>query len=798
MKRFHSLWKVILLGVVFLALVLAFAACKRPEGPRGPAGPAGLAGQAGAIGPAGPTGKDGAPGVPGPQGPAGPQGAAAQIPPGEGLKLSISKVEIPADRKPVVTFKITDATGNPFKITDLDDLGKMLGIPGLMPARFTIAYLKEDAQTRLTEWVSLVMAPAQGQPYTYKGQQKQPAIAQGTQPSILMDMGGSYKDLGNGGFTYTFSTTLPENYDKNATYRVGGEASRGGEDKSANAIVDFVPSGGAAKTRQVVATASCNQCHDPLTFHGGLRSDTGLCVVCHTSQNVDLETGNTADFKVLVHRIHYGANSPDVKAGAPYIFKGFPPEPADFSTVVFPQFGGTNGSTIGDVRTCAVCHGAPPVVGSNEFKSPPDQFPTPIMSAADYAKLAPNADNYKNAPNRAACGSCHNQIDWATGKAQFNGPAGTKRDHPGGPQTNDNLCSACHQADSGNEFDASVVGSHVIPARSKQLGGYKVEVVRITDTAPGQTPTVVFTAKDKSGAVLPVSQIGTLSFDVRGPTTDYVQAPTAALAKAAESAGLTKIKDNGDGTYSYTLANAIPADAKGSWAIGIESRRATQKIKGNEGADVDVNQSTYNPVVYVAVTDATPVPRRQVVAVSKCNVCHGEIAFHGGGRRNPTQLCMLCHNPANVDNPGGVPASSGGPINAPPQSIDLKLMIHRIHTGEDLTRDFTIYRSLGTGIFNFNEVRFPGDRRNCAKCHLPGTNLLPLSETAADTVAPRELYSPLGPAAAACLGCHDSKAASSHANTMTAAFGEACAVCHGTGRDFAVQTVHQPARGQTR
>ncbi|MBI4297961.1 MAG: OmcA/MtrC family decaheme c-type cytochrome, partial [Chloroflexi bacterium] len=661
-----------LLGILFLTLI----ACKGGVGPQGE------------------------------RGLQGPQGEAAPVPPGPGVKMTITQVNIPADRKPVVTFTLADNAGAPLKLTDVDDLSAAIPIPGVMNVRFTIGYLKTDPDSKLTEWLSYILAPGQGQPYTFKGEQKQPAIASGTQPNILMDMGGSYKELGKGTYTYTFGTALPEGYDRNATHRVGGETSRGGFDKSANATFDFVPAGGAVTaTRQVVATASCNQCHDPLALHGGLRQDTKLCVLCHTSQNTDLESGNVVQFNQMVHRIHYGANSPAVKAGTPYLIgSSFVPDALDFSTIVFPQFGGVSGSTIGDVRTCTVCHGAPPKAGSDTASYPAVQFPSPTMSDADYAKLAPNANNYKTTPSRAACGSCHNQIDWATGTALFNGPAGTKRDHPGGAQLNDNNCALCHQADSGNEFDASIVGAHTIPARSKQLKGYKVEIVRVTDTAPGQKPTVVFTAKDKAGNVVPVADINTLSFDVRGPTTDYVSAPTAALAKAAESAVLANIKDNGDGTYSYTSANAIPADAKGTWAIGIESRRQ-EKIKGNEGADLTVNVSTYNPVAYVAVTDAVAVPRRQVVATSKCNVCHGEIAFHGGGRRTPSELCILCHNPSNVDNPAGVTAANGGPIDAAPESINFKLMIHRIHTGEDLTRDFTIYRSIGGGLFNFNEIR---------------------------------------------------------------------------------------------
>ncbi|MDO8472815.1 MAG: OmcA/MtrC family decaheme c-type cytochrome, partial [Dehalococcoidia bacterium] len=548
--------------------------------------------------------------------------------PGAGLNLAITKAEIPADRKPVVTFKITDNAGAPLKIEELDDLGKAIGIPGIMPARFTVAYLKEDAQSKLSEWVNLVMAPSQGQPYTFRGQQKQPAIAQGTQPNILMDMGGKYQTLGPGSFTYTFATALPDTYDRNATYRVGGEASRGGEEKSANVTFDFVPGGGAIKTRQVVATQSCNQCHDPLALHGGLRTDTKLCVVCHTSQNVDLETGNTMEFKNMVHKIHRAASLPSVIAGKPYIVKGFPPEPIDFSTIVWPQFG----SAIGDTRTCTTCHGAPPVVTA---------FPSVAgMSAQDYAKAAPDADNYKNKPSRAACGACHDNIDWATGKSTITG----RRDHPGGPQPNDNACAICHVADSGKEFDASVVGAHTIPNYSKQLKGINVDIVRVTSTAPGQYPAVVFTAKDNSGKALLLSEITSLSFNVKGPTTDYTGPTTT------EAAALANLKTGADGTLSYTLTQAIPIGATGSYAIGMEARR-TEVIIGNEGASTSVSGASYNPVFYVPVTDKVAVARRQIVATEKCNVCHKEIQFHGGGRLNTTGYCELCHNPANVDVP---------------------------------------------------------------------------------------------------------------------------------------------------
>ena len=67
---------------------------------------------------------------------------------------------------------------------------------------------------------------------------------------------------------------------------------------------------------------------------------------------------------------------------------------------------------------------------------------------------------------------------------------------------------------------------------------------------------------------------------------------------------------------------------------------------------------------------------------------------------------------------------------------------------------------------------------------------LPLPEGLANTDTPRFYYTPLTPAASACLGCHDSRDAAAHAYLQTASFGEACSTCHKEGADFAVSKAH--------
>jgi OmcA/MtrC family decaheme c-type cytochrome len=188
------------------------------------------------------------------------------------------------------------------------------------------------------------------------------------------------------------------------------------------------------------------------------------------------------------------------------------------------------------------------------------------------------------------------------------------------------------------------------------------------------------------------------------------------------------------------------------------------------------------------VTDDEAVPRRMVVKTENCNACHKELALHGGIRRN-TEYCVMCHNALHTDEEMR-PAEE-----MPPQTVHFKVMVHRIHTGEELvdTKPHIIY-GFGGSIHDFSEVRFPGDRRNCEKCHEPGSNLLPLPSGVLPTTITQE-GEPVAttlPIVAACTACHDTAEAKAHAALQTTADGEeTCAVCHGQGKDFDVATVHR-------
>ena len=172
------------------------------------------------------------------------------------------------------------------------------------------------------------------------------------------------------------------------------------------------------------------------------------------------------------------------------------------------------------------------------------------------------------------------------------------------------------------------------------------------------------------------------------------------------------------------------------------------------------------------------------MTAAKCETCHENLALHGTIRHDP-EYCNTCHNPNADDSPFRAEA------DLPARTIHFKMMIHRIHRGHDLTRDYTL-TGFGGSAHNYNELHYPGDLRNCTACHVnnsyevPSAGVLPTM-----TAAPEhEFFSPIAPDSAACLGCHDGISAAAHAFLNIAPFGEACATCHGNGAEFAVEKVH--------
>lgn len=641
-----------------------------------------------------------------------------------GLKLEIQSVKI-VNLTTVVTFKMTDPRGLPLDISGIVT-------PGPIDVRFILARIPKGAQ--------------QYEAYTTR-------IRRNAQTGISYlqatnDSGGTFKKIADGTYEYLFGTKLPADFDTTVTHTVGIHASRDLTEFRlgfyvANAAHHFVPDGTAVKVvRDVVRTEACNQCHNPLKAHtlarGGIRREIELCVLCHTPQSTDDVTGNPIDLRVMIHKIHMGEDLPSVKAGTPYQI-----EDEDFSEVKFPQ----------DIRNCEKCH----VPAQSSVATVEGVTSSPAVVGGSQSAA------YLLRPSAGACGSCHDDVNFKTGKG-----------HLGGPQASDKLCGTCHIPEGELEFDASIKGAHTIPYRSQQLKGLNIALLDVAGAGPGQNPTVAFKITENDGKALSPADLPFFNLTLAGPTTDY-------SVRYSESARTASVPLTGVG-YTYTFQGKIPAAAKGSFVVGAEAYRMV-KLNPGTTKERDHRETVNNPIRYFAVTDSAPVPRRLSVSTEKCNKCHENLALHGTVRHDPEKYCVICHNPSHTDE-ARRPADQ-----MPAQAVHLKFMIHRIHTGHELTRDFTVY-GFGNRAINFNELRFPGDRRDCETCHVNNSYRLPLPQGLLATTAPREFFSPLQPATAACLGCHDTRDAAAHAFTMTTPFGEACAACHGTGREFAVERVH--------
>jgi len=704
------------------------------------------------------------------------------LPPGAGLNAFIGGVTVSPGGQVVVTFHLSDTAG-----TTLTPQTSSTSDPNRARVRFTIARIELDVQTQ--EAITTTFPHY----VNYITNRATSGNVSSDQPAY--DTTGTFAlvDPATSTWTYTFGRTLPAGFPTGLTHTVGGQIERefAGEELVANPVFHFVPNGSPVTTViEDTTTAQCNACHDPLAFHGGGRREVPLCILCHTDQAIDPESGNTIDFKHMIHRLHRGKDLPSVAAGpvgTKYAFgdgsdflgakinvcAGGPFESAPCTSDA--DCGGSTCSAtatagIGfpqDLRNCTKCHG-------------------------DGATAA----NFKTLPGSLACTGCHDDVN--PGTTPLNGLA-PGAGHPVGPES-EAFCRTCHKEQMTAEFDLSVPGAHVIEERSASLLGLQGEYVSASGT-PGGPAQVQFRMRDGAGNVLTTfSGLNRIVFTFSGPTTDYGGASTPFFSQTAFGSGAvgTLVPPDGTGLATYTTAATLPGDASKTWTVGMEARRSVT-VNG-----MSITEAAQNAVFDFSVDGSAVQPRRAVVDGAKCSSCHGtfskDFSIHGNNR-NDVRYCVLCHNPdvTDFDRRKNAIASGASATNEP---IAFKHLIHKVHRGDALESQPYIVYGFGGAPKNytandFGDVRFPGDLRNCATCHDEGTFLLPLPSGVRPTVqsvVSGGVESDVGHVPAiqdACLACHDGPDVAAHAATNTTGSGaEACPVCHGEGAAEAVSVVH--------
>jgi OmcA/MtrC family decaheme c-type cytochrome len=592
----------------------------------------------------------------------------------------VTAADVTDDGHPTVIFSLTDDHDRPLDVEGLYTEGAI----GLA---YTVA--SADASGDLTSIVTRTVQPND--------------TLQATSES-----NGTLTRLDPGEYLYTFSATLPDGAGRALIHRVGVGARRTFDDGSrigGSGSFDFVPATGeAAQGREWVSTDACNACHQSLEGHGGRWTDIGSCTTCHTSQTADADTGNSVEFKVMVHRIHTGASLPSVVGGEPYRIIGFGGSVHDYSQAAFPQA----------VTNCTTCH------------------------------QGRDAAQWKHAEERA-CTSCHDRTWFERGAA----PAGYTA-HSGGPM--DGNCHLCHQPDQGLS-PVSVVHRAALADPALNLAGLTFTIDSVEAPAAGQAPVVRFHVNTNAGPLGDLSLLSSFTANVAGPVPDYAWNYRVSDLAARATA-------DGDG-WTVTLSTPLPADAAGTIAVGFDGyRRVPYGVAAGQEVGREVGG---NPVAYAVVGGGEPAAREARVDRDLCNACHGDLALHGGGRKE-IEYCVTCHH-QNATDAARRPADQG-----PPETVEMADMVHRIHAGGNLQNPAILY-GFGNTRHDYSAVVYPGALANCEGCHVGEAHLQP--------------------SAAACITCHDSDDARAHADLNTTVDGrEACGVCHGPGRESAVDVAH--------
>jgi OmcA/MtrC family decaheme c-type cytochrome len=521
---------------------------------------------------------------------------------------------------PVVDFTVVDPDGFP--------------VTGITQASFTIAKLIPGQDGDSNAWQS------------YINRVEQPGTGDwpGTEPRIqaTAENNGILQDNGDGTYRYTFGTDLTGvsaplavTYQPDLTHLIGVQL--GGAATGANAIYSFQPSTGRTSSisdRRIVNQETCGSCHGTsLAAHGGSRVDAEYCVTCHNPGTADAQSGETVDFRVMVHKIHMGS---DLPSGTPYVLWGFRDSRHDFSNVAHPQ----------DVRNCLNCHD-------------PDNAATP------------QASQILTHPSVSACGSCHDDVNFETGENHIRGVDL--------PVAND-ACTACHST---GGVAGNVLESHAMPAKlaSEQFELNVLDLEMQVDQA-----LVTFSVTNPANGTAYAVPGPFRALSARLNWTENGSSDYSVVLGRSVNLLISPLSDLGDGAYRAAISvpeNVAPSNP-GLFVVGLEGSTWLDGIAGAEAVRITGATRFFAP-------DMTPDanPRREVVSDTLCSNCHerheGPYSGHGQNRTDHVQLCVICHNPNLGDLIGNQPLHAS--------SADMMFMVHSIHASD--IRGDNQYRGFG-------------------------------------------------------------------------------------------------------
>jgi OmcA/MtrC family decaheme c-type cytochrome len=371
----------------------------------------------------------------------------------------------------------------------------------------------------------------------------------------------------------------------------------------------------------------------------------------------------------------------------------------------------------------------------------------------------------------------------------------------------------------------------IAPPELADTTALKIDITDVTISSP---PVVSFRVTNQDGFGFPSLQQGNVAFTFAklkpravgaghdwqsyinrtdpGPATvgpgGAAVLPLAQTIQAT-SEGNGTLENLGGGDYRYTFRNDVTnvtTPMPVAWEPNLTHRVAMQlsnPLASALGRPINAWKDFVpaNPA-------AQPTASREIAATATCNSCHDVLAIHGGGR-GEVQYCVTCHNPGTTD------ANSG-------ESLDMKVMVHKIHRGRFLPRigagaEYAIW-GFGGSKHDYSDVDYPYEKlvqgnnqrtMACTKCH---TAEEPRLHSGTVQTNDGNLWKTAGHSTvAACGSCHEdvpgigpaganwiNNAKFNHttiaANLGAGTLPSMCNTCHDVGDTHRLQTYEKASR----
>ncbi len=394
-------------------------------------------------------------------------------------------------------------------------------------------------------------------------------------------------------------------------------------------------------------------------------------------------------------------------------------------------------------------------------------------------------DRWKTQASRLACGSCHDDV-WFGSKTSL--PVGM-RVHDGGEQPNDDRCFKCHDPGGADDLGISI---SVMDAHKIVQPGFK-NLVSLQLTPPA------------NGKYYVNGEAPQLTIQVRNSLTGQIVDPNTIIEPLISTNVAASEWKRGNLYVSGPRADTVPVlttaadhpNANGYYAnndFRVRRDATKEDPKVSRTSDSIVYQlsaiQSLAPGTYTVFAEVTPnaglggwaylnfqigSTNIEPQVATSCTDCHRDRRMHESSFAvtYTPDICKSCHdNLHQMKGKIGWSAANNGFGAAP-----LSRRVHGVHFGKYVSKPKEIHASV-----DYSDVIFPQDVRNCTKCH---------SESSTWNDKASRL---------ACLACHDTDSAISHAAINTydptpqdpwsGDEQETCTVCHSQDSAFSPAKIH--------